>query len=254
MFKTIITIIIIILVVGLGYWIYQSISTPEEMTEAEAKNCEVDADCLVFGKDGDCNCGCFHKNYQWKKEGDCFCAAPKSCKCVSGKCEDVFEENKETAIKNLFADKYGKDALEITIEINQETENHIKGGVVLPPGGSENSGMFLAAKVNDEWELVHDGQGAVPCLVAAEYNFPADMVKQCVGGDGIAEDRREEFCSKSGGQLATSLCCGSTEDYPNLCLIGPCGCSPENSHQVKVCDCGPDRCFNGNGCVALENK
>ena len=132
MSKTIIAIIIIIIVAGLGYWFYQSTSAPQGVTEAEAKNCEVDSDCVVFGKDGDCNCGCFNKNYQWEKEGDCFCAAPASCKCVDGKCKGVFEENKEAAIKNLFADKYDKDASEITIEINQETENHIKGGVVPP--------------------------------------------------------------------------------------------------------------------------
>jgi len=249
MSKIIIAIVIIVVVAGLGYWIYQSTSVPQGIIEAEAKNCEVNSDCVVFGEDGDCNCGCFNKNYQWKKEGDCFCAAPKSCKCVSGKCEGVFEESKETAIKNLFADKYDKDASEITIEINQETENHIRGGVVLPPGGPENSGMFLAVKVDDDWKLVHDGQGAVPCLIAAEYNFPADMVKQCVGGDTIVEDRREEACLKFGGQVTTSLCCKSTEDYPNLCLIGPCGCSPENSHQVKICDCGEGKCFNGETCV-----
>lgn len=92
MSKTIIAIIIIIIVVGLGYWVYQSTSWPQGLTEAEAKNCEFDSDCVVFGEDGDCNCGCFNKNYQWKKEGNCFCAAPKSCKCVSGKCEGVFEE------------------------------------------------------------------------------------------------------------------------------------------------------------------
>ena len=252
MSKTLVPVIIIVIIVGLGYWFYQSTLTPEEMTEVEAKNCEVDSDCLVFGKDGDCNCGCFNRNYQWEKEGDCFCAAPKSCKCVAGKCEDVFEEDKKAVIKNLFADKYDKDASEIIIEINQETEDYLRGGVVLPPGGSENSGMFLAVKVDGEWKLVHDGQGTVPCLVVAEYNFPVDVVKECVGGDGTLEDRREEFCLKSGGQLTTSLCCKSTEDYPNLCLIGACGCSPEHSHQVKICDCGEDKCFNGTECVVFS--
>lgn len=48
------------------------------------------------------------------------------------------------------------------------------------------------------------------------------------------------------------MCCKATSDFPNLCLIGPCGCSPENSHQVKVCDCGPNKCFDGNECVAVE--
>ncbi|GAI55743.1 unnamed protein product, partial [marine sediment metagenome] len=59
----------------------------------------------------------------------------------------------------------------------------------------------------------------------------------------------EQACIDSGGTISTSLCCKATGDFPNLCLIGPCGCSPENSHEVKVCDCGEKKCFDGNTCV-----
>ncbi len=61
---------------------------------------------------------------------------------------------------------------------------------------------------------------------------------------------KEQACTDSGGTATTSLCCRATSDYPNLCLVGPCGCSSENSHQVKICDCGPDKCFNGSECVS----
>jgi len=63
---------------------------------------------------------------------------------------------------------------------------------------------------------------------------------------------KEQACVNSGGQVSTSLCCKATGDFPNLCLIGPCGCSPENSHRVKICDCGPDKCFNGSECVSSD--
>ncbi|XOB46418.1 MAG: hypothetical protein ACKKMV_03140 [Candidatus Nealsonbacteria bacterium] len=63
---------------------------------------------------------------------------------------------------------------------------------------------------------------------------------------------KEQACIDSGGEVSTSLCCKATGDFPNLCLIGPCGCSPENSHEVKVCDCGPDKCFNGSECVSSD--
>jgi len=63
---------------------------------------------------------------------------------------------------------------------------------------------------------------------------------------------KEQACVNSGGQVSTSLCCKATGDFPNLCLIGPCGCSPDNSHQVKICDCGLDECFNGSECVSLD--
>jgi len=66
------------------------------------------------------------------------------------------------------------------------------------------------------------------------------------------QDKIEEACVSSGGQITTSLCCKSTADYPNLCLVGPCGCSLENSHEVKICDCEEDKCFDGNSCIELS--
>ena len=63
---------------------------------------------------------------------------------------------------------------------------------------------------------------------------------------------QEQACIDSGGEVSTSLCCESTSDFPDLCVIGACGCAPENSHEVKICDCGTDKCFNGTECVAIE--
>jgi hypothetical protein len=59
---------------------------------------------------------------------------------------------------------------------------------------------------------------------------------------------KEESCLLSGGSIETSLCCGSTSDFPNNCLIGACGCSPSSSHEVKTCNCGDNKCFNGTKC------
>lgn len=58
-----------------------------------------------------------------------------------------------------------------------------------------------------------------------------------------------DSCTSSGGSVVTMRCCKSVSDFPNTCLIGACGCSPENSKPTKVCDCGPGRCFNGTACV-----
>jgi len=56
-----------------------------------SKDCVVDSDCVVFGRDGDCNCGCYNKgSLPSGTGGACFCAAPESCECVEGVCEDVF--------------------------------------------------------------------------------------------------------------------------------------------------------------------
>jgi len=59
---------------------------------------------------------------------------------------------------------------------------------------------------------------------------------------------QEKACVNSGGTVSTSKCCKSASDFPNSCAIGACGCSPENSHEVKICDCG-DGCWNGTKCV-----
>lgn len=87
--KISIIVIIIILIAVVVYLVLQYAKSPSITDE---KVCVADEDCVVFGETGDCNCGCFNKNHNWEKEGDCFCLAPKSCKCVEGVCEDVFEE------------------------------------------------------------------------------------------------------------------------------------------------------------------
>ncbi len=62
----------------------------------------------------------------------------------------------------------------------------------------------------------------------------------------------EKACLDSGGTVSTALCCQSTGDFPDDCAIGACGCAPEYSHQVKVCNCGEGRCFDGTKCVDFE--
>lgn len=88
--KPLILIIIIIILVLVGYWWYQLTLT----WKAEgSKECITDQDCVVFGKTGDCNCGCYNKdNLPSRTGGECFCLAPVSCKCIDGRCEGIFEE------------------------------------------------------------------------------------------------------------------------------------------------------------------
>jgi hypothetical protein len=60
----------------------------------------------------------------------------------------------------------------------------------------------------------------------------------------------EQACTDSGGTVSTAPCCESVIDFPDTCLVGSCGCSADNSHEVKICDCGPNKCFNGYECIA----
>jgi hypothetical protein len=54
----------------------------------------------------------------------------------------------------------------------------------------------------------------------------------------------DELCTASGGTVTNRLCCKSADDFPNTCLIGACGCSPDNSKEIKVCDCGEGKCWD----------
>jgi hypothetical protein len=92
MSKKIVTIIIIIVVAGLGYWIYQSIFASEKVTSEGSTDCVNNDDCVVFGETGDCNCGCYNKDdLPSSTGGECFVSAPVDCKCVEGECEGIFE-------------------------------------------------------------------------------------------------------------------------------------------------------------------
>lgn len=70
----------------------------------------------------------------------------------------------------------------------------------------------------------------------------------------IPSNPKLESCLRSGGRVAVNMCCKSTPDFPNTCAIGPCGCSPDNSKETKVCDCGEGRCFDGTSCVDTQEN
>lgn len=151
MSKTIITIIVIIIVAGLGYWIYQSTLVPEEKAISEgSKDCVNDNDCVVFGETRDCNCGCYNKdNLPLGTGGECFCAAPTSCKCVNGKCEGVFEEDQAI----LPEEEEGEEAVPEK-EVSKEEEEK--------PAPAITQITFLDNTIDPDWSS--DGSQIVFCV------------------------------------------------------------------------------------------
>jgi len=83
--------------------------------------------------------------------------------------------------------------------------------------------------------------------VEAEGEIPEDVPSDGTEGDGGGP---EALCLSTGGMVGTANCCLATGDFPNTCLPGPCSCSPDNSHEVSVCNCPTDHCFDPeNGCI-----
>jgi hypothetical protein len=77
----------------------------------------------------------------------------------------------QDALKAALAAHLGTDDNTLNITISQITDSHARGGV--------DNGYFFAAKVNGQWQIVADGQGALDCQIVANYGFPVNMVSEC---------------------------------------------------------------------------
>lgn len=59
------------------------------------------------------------------------------------------------------------------------------------------------------------------------------------------------LCTSTGGTIDMGMCCMATPDFPDSCLTGACGCSPQSSKSTKVCACPSQQCFDAElGCRA----
>jgi hypothetical protein len=70
------------------------------------------------------------------------------------------------------------------------------------------------------------------------------------GGATDTVDSLTTACEDSGGTVKTAQCCKTSNDFPNNCNIGACGCSPSNSEDTLTCECPTGKCFDGHSCVA----
>ena len=86
----------------------------------------------------------------------------------------------EDAIKAALAAHLGTDVSNLSVVIDQNTGTHARGGV--------DNGYFLAAKVNGQWQIVADGQGALNCQAIAQYGFPPTMVPECAAPPAPTSD------------------------------------------------------------------
>lgn len=141
-----------------------------------------------------------------------------------------------------------------TITVDNTTYNlTVPGGVLRLNRGFElepGETLRLTLDFNVEKSVIRTGSGRYslkPVIAVLSETVAGGSVQE---REQEMEQEREQACVQSGGNVTTRLCCGSADDFPNLCLIGACGCAPAGSHQVRVCDCGSGKCFNGTACTA----
>lgn len=86
-------------------------------------------------------------------------------------------------IQKAFAKKYNRELSEVLVTVSQKDETHATGGIRFL--GETSGGWFLAYKtVTDGWTIVQDGNGTISCETVAPYNFPQEMVPECVDVNG----------------------------------------------------------------------
>lgn len=85
-------------------------------------------------------------------------------------------EDEIPAIKKAILTKLKTDETQVNVNVSVVKGSLAKGTV----GGSGGGGYFLAAKTASGWVIVYDGQSTPPCSQIAPYNFPKDMVPECM--------------------------------------------------------------------------
>lgn len=81
------------------------------------------------------------------------------------------------AIRQVFAEKYTRPLEEVVLEVQDEFKVFAKGSVRFE--GEMGGGMWLAYRDNEDWRIVYDGNGTVPCSAIDQYDFPISMAPEC---------------------------------------------------------------------------
>jgi len=118
------------------------------------------------------------------------------------------------------------------------------------PGGVLRLNRGFVLKPNETLKLTLDFNVEKSIIRTGSDRYKLKPVIAVISETISGMSEQEQVCVRSGGRVTTILCCNSVKDFPNLCRVGACGCAAGDSHQIKVCDCGTDKCFNGTACVA----
>lgn len=117
-----------------------------------------------------------------KDEHGCIGSAGYSWCESKNKCLRIFEEGCPTKddnelIKTALFDKNGwKETDGITVTVSTNDGKYASGGATAQGGG----GYFFAVKDNNEWVIVADGNGVIPCSSLEKYpDYPKTLIPEC---------------------------------------------------------------------------
>jgi len=90
--------------------------------------------------------------------------------------------NETDLIKAAIYALTGLDEVKAEVIINQNTDTHAKGGI--REYGAVGGAYWIAAKSDNKWVGVYAGQAHPTCNEIASYDFPTDMVPECLDANG----------------------------------------------------------------------
>lgn len=113
--------------------------------------------------------------YSWCEElGKCVRLWEEPC-VVEGDQDDA--SVLRTQITDRLIAKHGESVKSLDINISELSGNYAKGSAFEEGFGG---GMWFAAKVGDDWQLVWDGNGIITCESFEAFpDFPSSLVPEC---------------------------------------------------------------------------
>ncbi len=189
--KTTSILIAVIIISGIGYWYFRqntnSNQTATGLTEAQAKaiaetTCIKGGESLELGTyNANTKTWWFDTNLNTKQDGcNPACVVSEETKTaeINWRCTGLIMPGASVSdtLQQLFAEKYPKYAQTLSINIEAESSDYVRGSINFESG--QAGGIFLATKINEQWQIVHDGNGAIPCTLS-QYGFPAEMLNDC---------------------------------------------------------------------------
>ena len=96
---------------------------------------------------------------------------------------EITSPDEEALIRAAIYKKSGTKESEYLITISKNTGQFATGGIK-PRQEGVGGAYWLAAKTGNNWIGVYDGQAQPECEQINLYNFPKDMVPECMGKNG----------------------------------------------------------------------
>ena len=91
------------------------------------------------------------------------------------------------SIKEAVYEKTGLTSLLADVTVSEYTSTYAKGGV--KEKEAVGGAYFIAAKVSDKWICVYDGQSHPTCEQLEPYDFPKEMVPECLNESNKVVER-----------------------------------------------------------------